>query len=896
MTAGPSPRPPRIQGHPGGRRRAPGGPRLWLLSLLLPLGLLGLWLSGGGEGARGAAVQAPGQAPEVGGQLAQQPDLDAGVSAGSLPATPSIQAQASLPAPERAPLESAAPGASQVAASSLELRVVSHLARAPLAGAEVRLLGPQAPANRAGRVALPRASHRDRELLATVEAQADGLARIELPAGVPLDKLLVEGRFDSLWGRLRLSGSVSAEVRELVLWPDRWIDVRVVRQGDGTPLAGEELGLFYREGSDLGPVDSAVSDSAGQARFHHTGQHFAWFWPHTEEMRVRPLEVLPQMDGVLIDPEAPQQALVLELPARRSVRVAVTAPGGLPVAEPGSVCLALREPGDFAVPDPQDLEVIAAADLQAGSALFRGLEPGSCFWAWHRAPQVPPSAPVPGVVAPLEAPEQELRIVQPPSPGPWLLFRVTRADGTVYSGSMLTINGEWSSLKPDAEGRRRLNLSLLGGQRGQPPAALEVRVDAVADFPGRASASLPTMPAGASHDLGTLVLENKAAPLLLSGRVLDSQGQPVVGRNLLVGSIEARRLRILAGQRTGSDGSFICPAGKMAAPAEVHVELTAHGESTRFGPYRVGQTGVEIRLPDSGCLAGSVLLEPAWWRDFVWLRLVRPSSDGSGQEATLYPEKAIDEFGEFQFRARPGHYRLEAGMDSDQAPMLSLPGLEVRAGETNRDPRLQGLVLSGLGRLVEVEVLNERGEPLTEATGSLRHGSQSMRVEEDYGDETADWRGRLFFFVSSDSLSLLIQADGYRSRSLPLPRDRQTVVLAKEVQLEVCLASDWVPVFDSCEFHALARFEDGFDLEHLLEYKEEDGDEPGHVLCCGWSGGSEVVIRLKRFVRTEHGASEQRLLDLGRFAVRETDGRAQVDLKLSPELDQRIGEWLSAEE
>ena len=855
------------------------------------MGLLGLWLSGRGESVRGAAVQPQERAPEAGGQLAHQPAPDAGASAPSIPASPSTLAQESSPTPERAPLESATPGASREAISILELRVVSHQARAPLAGAEVRLLGPQAPDNRAGRVAMPKAWHRDRELLATVEAQAGGLARIELPAGVPLDKLLVEGQFDSLWGSLRLFGWEPAEVPELVLCPDRWIDVRVVRQGDGAPLAGEEIGLFYREGGDPQPVDSAVSDSAGQVRFHHTGQHFAWFWPHTEEMRVRPLEVLPQLDGVLIDPQAPEQVVVLELSARRSLRVRVTAPGGQPVDEPGSVCLALREPGDFEVPDPQRLHVIAAAELQGGSADFHGLEPGSCFWVWHRAPQVQPSAPVPGVVAPLQAPEQELQIVQPPSPGPWLLFRVTRADGTIYSGSDLIINGSWSVLKPDAEGRRRMNLSLL---RGQPPATLEIRAGAAADFPGLASVSLPTLPAGAIHDLGKLVLGDPPGPLLLSGRVLDSQGQPLVRQYLQIARIDADRWTILEGERTGSDGSFACPAGNRAAPPEVHVKLNAHGESMGFGPYRVGQTGVEIRLPASGCLAGSVLLEPAWWRNFVWLRLVRASTDGSGEEATVHPEQDIDAFGEFQFRVRPGHYRLEAGMGSDQEPMLSLPGLEVRAGETNRDPRLQGLVLSGFGRLVEVEVLNESGEPLTEATGSLRHGSQTTRVEEDYGDETADWRGRLFFFVSSDGLSLLIQADGYRSRSLPLPRDRQTVVLEREVRLEVHLSGDWEPVLDRAEFYALAPFEDGFELEHLLE--EEYQEESSPVLYCGWSGGNQVLLQLKSYAQNAPGTSEQRRFDLGRFTVRETDGRAQVDLELSPDLAQRIGEWLSAEE
>jgi hypothetical protein len=233
-------------------------------------------------------------------------------------------------------------------------------------------------------------------------------------------------------------------------------------------------------------------------------------------------------------------------------------------------------------------------------------------------------------------------------------------------------------------------------------------------------------------------------------------------------------------------------------------------------------------------------------------------------------------------------------MGSDQEPMLSLPGLEVRAGETNRDPRLQGLVLSGFGRLVEVEVLNESGEPLTEATGSLRHGSQTTRVEEDYGDETADWRGRLFFFVSSDGLSLLIQADGYRSRSLPLPRDRQTVVLEREVRLEVHLSGDWEPVLDRAEFYALAPFEDGFELEHLLE--EEYQEESSPVLYCGWSGGNQVLLQLKSYAQNAPGTSEQRRFDLGRFTVRETDGRAQVDLELSPDLAQRIGEWLSAEE
>ena len=130
--------------------------------------------------------------------------------------------------------------------------------------------------------------------------------------------------------------------------------------------------------------------------------------------------------------------------------------------------------------------------------------------------------------------------------------------------------------------------------------------------------------------------------------------------------------------------------------------------------------------------------------------------------------------GGFRFEnVHPGTYRIELRTKDTEWLVASVSDVEVVAGETTLDPRLQGLDLRGKLRLLRLRVERADGTPFAEERVELY-------VDREGGSTYTDDQGRLVALVRTEDENFLFGQRGYGPVELVWSSDEQLVVLEEE--------------------------------------------------------------------------------------------------------------------
>lgn len=217
---------------------------------------------------------------------------------------------------------------------------------------------------------------------------------------------------------------------------------------------------------------------------------------------------------------------------------------------------------------------------------------------------------------------------------------------------------------------------------------------------------------GATLDLGTTVMT--PLPVLVSGRVVDSAGNPVAEADVSVSgtvavpdSFRTRTSRSAA--KTDEAGRFVVYAhieSEMAYSAKVYGY-----KRCRSIAFRAGQTDLELVVKEIGSMSGRIRVTHPRMRGALSCKLHGPALD--------YP-RSIQPRAEGYFTTPsvlPGTYELvvEIGGITEGVEALRIGGLVVGEGEEARPDAIKDLIVGHGISPADVHVVGPDGKPLNGA-------------------------------------------------------------------------------------------------------------------------------------------------------------------------------------
>jgi hypothetical protein len=756
--------------------------------------------------------------------------------------------------------------------SSLRVRVIEGRYRQPVAGAEVRLLGVSATPPRSGRALLPHGAHHHRAPLE--RGLTDAAGEVTFRAGGA--GLRVEARAPGRWAAGHSAGAKDGEeFLELSLVPDRSVEVLVVRGRDRVPYPGAEVALTYCTSGRLpGEVcDWQTADAQGLLRFEQVTQYLDSFWPNLEFLAVEPAGSLGLAVGVRLDPDATEQRVELLWPDSVALDVELLDLAGQPHLGPGWVTVRWLD----AQTDWETRELHAALDR--GRARFEPLAPGLTVTVTAQVELgVAPEAL--SIELPRETDAVAVARLQLLATGGEGLLRIVGPDGLPLERGEVFVD-EQPVAYDRATGVVRLNLFRLGGRQGK---SLRLRVghqDGATGLTG--TVRLARFDPGITHDLGTLRLT--PARVRAEGRVRDSRGAPLE-------QVQVQWLnQAMRGLPTDRIVGFTDAEGRFRLSAEIDQQGIAldqrHGLLSLFHPDYVrlewirldsGAEDLEFVLEDAGGLEGSLILDPAWLRDFVRLDLDDPLTGAR----TVQSFSDFDPFGRFAVRSiPPGTYRCRLSLTSGGDPLVEIEQLVISAGARNRDPRLQEVDLRGRARSLAVTVWTADGRPIEEpdVRWRLPGASQWSEAAHTLGHQA-------LLFTAGPEVGLFVAAAGFRSRLVPQVRGGERIVLepAQELGFHWATEPPRLPRSYGLEVRCTALSDEGPEIHVPLEVASSEAA----VEWVPWGGGDRIEVRitLVRYSRERLGeAFEHPTMTL---AVSGTSAREFVPLDVPQDWIDRI--------
>jgi hypothetical protein len=623
-------------------------------------------------------------------------------------------------------------------ASGWTVCVVDESTNAPIGGARVSVSDSQA----IGRATIAQGIGADtfeglrrrRELAVELETGPDGCAHFATPP----TSAWVEARHGELWGVAQVNQPPADGRVTLPIGPDRELRVRVV-DAAGTPVGGVPVAL--RRQTDARPAftwkwtDTATQN--GVATFLHfqrrlaqgTGWHAMLAFP-VREQHALPVDALT--------PSEPPLELVL--PGTGSVLVRVRAADG-----------SVPELGDA------ELRIEAFESESRSTPLWPGgpwstprLDAGETRVPWIgvglfvRATLVREEAVLAAksIAGPTRAGEEVVCELDWLERAPcFVTGRFVLRDGRAWPAATVVAQplifpgpARWPqsrALDVGARGRFRMQVDDVRPQNG----SLKFRFTAPhPDGLGEVNALLALDQEIPSEglELGDVLLDHGV--LLAAGRVVDAERRPIAGATLEVRArtlVQAQelwpRIPTSGTVRTGDDGGFAVylPSGESAPGDELRLRAAAKDcAAERDVDVRLGERGVELVLARAGALAGSLLLErgvaPG---DFVLVVVGAASRLGANTSSD----------GSFEVRELlPGTYSLEVkrvlATAAERASAAVVEDLVVRAGETCRDPRIQGLRIESALRTLRIRVVDHASSPLARAAVSIVGGTAARTV------------------------------------------------------------------------------------------------------------------------------------------------------------------------
>lgn len=607
----------------------------------------------------------------------------------------------------------------------------------------------------------------------------DGCARFSLP----VTSLVIEARAGDRWAFAVLNQRPADGCVRLKLGPDRSLLVRVV-DGLDRPVGGVPVAL--RRKRDERPVyDWKWTDTApgsGVAAFLHFQRRLEQGpgWHATFAFPVRGEPLVPVDATTPNDPPA-----TLVLLGSGSLRIRVRGPdGSVPSLESAELRVDAFEgapggprlwpDGPWAQPklDAHGEAIVAwiGLGLQVKAAL---LVDGAEIAAQSSAG---PTRTGEEVVIELEA-------VLPARP--FVTGRFVLQDGRAWpAGGVRVQLSTFPSAPiplPDSElpveegGRFRLEVS-------QPvPAGGSRTVRFVGRHPDRIGEVVALVPLneeiqGAGLDLGDVLLDHGA--LILSGRVADSEGRPVAGasfalhaRTIVSGQEFWPGVRCSGTNATGEDGRFALhlPQGEEAPSDDLRLTTSAKGfVADRDREVRRGEQNVDIMLARAGALAGALDLD----RDLEPREIVLFLRGREWSWIDLHPDATFELQGLAPDTYSLAVWRIGADGRKEEAPAAEVRGLEVRAGETCRDPRIQGLRVESAQRSLKIRCIDRARAPLENVAVSV---VELGAVRPPMSGEDGVCRVR----AKSLPVDLDVSAFGYRRQRLAaVDGDREVVLVA----------------------------------------------------------------------------------------------------------------------
>ncbi len=284
----------------------------------------------------------------------------------------------------------------------------------------------------------------------------------------------------------------------------------------------------------------------------------------------------------------------------------------------------------------------------------------------------------------------------------------------------------------------------------------------------------PDLAPGVPTDLGVLSLEPD--PVLVAGRVVDLEGQPIEGVRVDADVFRVEFGRFARGYSscrttTDAEGRFEL---RHASRDVGDVTASRDGWFVKSAPVvAVGDDDAEFVLGRGGTVRATLAGEPD-------LRLSCRLWEGAEKSYRDFDDGVV-EFSELE----PGEYVFT--IEACDSEVLRIEGLKVEAGQVLQDPRLEDIDCEALVRVVEFEVVDEAGVDVE--SGWIHLQEQDSR-RSDWVWFSSRRRPKLVLPKKKAKFDVRVQAEGLATKWVEDIQPGQKLVMAPAIRIPLRLSGE----------------------------------------------------------------------------------------------------------
>ncbi|QDU83521.1 hypothetical protein Pla163_06200 [Planctomycetes bacterium Pla163] len=538
---------------------------------------------------------------------------------------------------------------------------------------------------------------------------------------------LVGARAGGAWGSARVNAG-QGEVT-IVLEPDVRLLVRVVGSG-GEPRVGVPVGLYETRRGRIRSTRVVETGEDGLAELLNPSDLFQ-LGRNDSEWRASLAVPLFEPPTVLIDPNAlPEEPIELVLGPTASLRIELVEANGDPFSGRGTLTVSAegsrsRLPFEMRVDGTASVVV---PHLEPAVPLRIEFQREGSSADYDLDTLAPPVPDIEGEVRFVLVPSHPVlvaRLVDETGEGlvdQRVLYRLRQATGTPGQNDRRGRDRDTGerAVTTDASGVLRVDLP-DDWRNGELTYEGRVRTiaEGVDDSERAAIFELtgPLLPG--DNDVGRVILS--PPPTLIAGQVVDELGTPIEDASITLflqtvddeGRPRWNRIEDLE-DRTGQDGFFRIVSWTPGTPLGVRASSRDHVRG-EIVPFAAGAQGLVLELIGAGRIAGSLRVPDGVDARRFTVRAVAGTPRMDDLEllardavARTSPRRGN---GEFELsRIVPGSYTVYVVYADLPEVLFALGGVEVEAGATTRDERLDPIDLTGVLRVFDLRFLQPDGD------------------------------------------------------------------------------------------------------------------------------------------------------------------------------------------